>query len=70
MTSLNVATWVRFAIWFAIGSLVYFGYGIRNSNENQKGRHQNWLCPCFEKSYATMDDRENVIGPTSTESTV
>lgn len=59
MTSLNSATWIRFIIWFVIGLIIYFGYGIRNSHENVKGRHQHWLFPCIEKSYATMEENEN-----------
>lgn len=60
MTSLNSATWVRFSIWFAIGFVLYFGYGIRNSHENKKGSHQNWLFPCIEKNYANMDDSDTI----------
>ncbi len=32
MLSLPVLTWVRFFIWLALGLLIYFFYGIRNSN--------------------------------------
>ena len=56
MISLNGTTWVRFLVWFGIGLLVYFLYGIRNSNLNVKGSHQNYFFPCFEKSYATMEE--------------
>jgi APA family basic amino acid/polyamine antiporter len=31
MLSLPVETWGRFFLWLAIGLLIYFGYGIRNS---------------------------------------
>jgi APA family basic amino acid/polyamine antiporter len=29
--NLSVATWIRFAVWFAIGMAVYFGYGRRHA---------------------------------------
>lgn len=59
MTSLSTATWVRFIVWFVLGLIVYFSYGIRNSKENIKGRHQNIFFPCIEKSYAIMEEPEN-----------
>ncbi|RFT30631.1 hypothetical protein CG405_01710, partial [Gardnerella vaginalis] len=31
MLNLSVLTWIRFAIWLAIGFAVYFGYSYRNS---------------------------------------
>ena len=31
---LPVATWIRFGVWLAIGFLMYFSYGVRNSSEN------------------------------------
>ncbi|XP_044144954.1 cationic amino acid transporter 4 [Bufo gargarizans] len=37
MLKLNYMTWVRFAVWLAIGLIVYFGYGIWHSKENLRG---------------------------------
>ncbi|XP_045162286.2 cationic amino acid transporter 2-like isoform X2 [Mercenaria mercenaria] len=33
MLRLPNATWIRFAVWMAIGFIVYFFYGFRNSNQ-------------------------------------
>lgn len=35
MTSLDIATWIRFFIWSVVGVLVYFIYGAKNSNLNK-----------------------------------
>jgi cationic amino acid transporter 2 len=34
--TLSATTWYRFLVWFILGLIIYFAYGIRNSNENKK----------------------------------
>lgn len=64
MMTLTATTWARFVIWFVLGVLIYFGYGIRNSVENKDKNNQNCLFPCIrKKAQVTDDDQEEIKQP-------
>ncbi len=41
MLELPKVTWIRFAVWLAIGLLIYFPYGLRRSRLNRAGQGLN-----------------------------
>jgi len=39
MFLMDGSTWIRFAFWLAAGLLIYFGYGLKHSKENDNDRY-------------------------------
>ncbi|XP_043560722.1 high affinity cationic amino acid transporter 1-like [Chiloscyllium plagiosum] len=51
MVMLDLGTWIRFGIWMLIGFVIYFGYGMQNSSENE----QSSFSPVGSDSQEKMD---------------
>lgn len=69
MTKLDYMTWIRFIIWIVIGLVIYFAYGIRNSEQRKikpettpilEGHHDSSIMP-GETNFAFQDDNSKKI---------
>lgn len=57
MMTLTATTWLRFLIWFALGLIVYFAYGIRNSVENKNNQSCVFPCQDIKEKEEKPDDK-------------
>ncbi|KAM9326895.1 cationic amino acid transporter 3 [Gastrophryne carolinensis] len=58
MMQLQAGTWIRFAVWMAIGFLIYFCYGIWNSTEEKNAKGKGSL---LKKKKPTPDSSGNEL---------
>ncbi|GMR35388.1 hypothetical protein PMAYCL1PPCAC_05582 [Pristionchus mayeri] len=59
MTQLTILTWIRLAVWMAIGAAIYLGYGISHSKEEQlwkeaRGAIKETKVKIFRKKYPAL----------------
>ncbi|XP_059977034.1 cationic amino acid transporter 4 isoform X2 [Lagenorhynchus albirostris] len=65
MLKLSYLTWVRFSIWLLIGLLVYFGYGIWHSKENQRELPVLTITRYVVFSSGSLEETVQVVQPPS-----
>ncbi|XP_051253712.1 high affinity cationic amino acid transporter 1 [Dicentrarchus labrax] len=58
MMQLDKGTWMRFSIWMALGFLIYFSYGFRNSAEAVMTRSDSYTPACTIKGEPMATEKE------------
>ncbi|TNN75117.1 High affinity cationic amino acid transporter 1 [Liparis tanakae] len=66
MMQLDRGTWMRFAIWMALGFLIYFGYGFRNSAEAALTRSNIYTPTCTLKGESMVTLKKAFLHDTQT----
>jgi len=59
--SLSAGAWYRLLIWTALGSIIYFGYGIRNSRIYHLQRNQKHKEEAEEKAFNESLPEEHIV---------
>ncbi|XP_051971312.1 probable cationic amino acid transporter [Xyrauchen texanus] len=60
MLKLSSITWVRFVVWCSLGVLIYFSYGMWNSNLELSAREEAAHASSYQRYDAEVDDTFNV----------
>ncbi|XP_066532482.1 probable cationic amino acid transporter isoform X2 [Hoplias malabaricus] len=56
MLKLSSITWVRFAVWCAVGLMIYFGYGMWNSSLELSAREEEAHASSYQRYDTGVDD--------------
>ena len=61
MTTLDVFTWLRFGVWILVGLVIYFGYGVWNSDQRPKNLQKIEAARAEGVSSTTTTSKEELV---------